>query len=95
MVRILKNLKRAAIVGAGLAFCLALPTQSHAQFQMDGRLVGTWIKSGTGDRIEIKPDGDINLLLSGTAAPFSGQGSVERCTTGGANRSAAAMRHEI
>jgi hypothetical protein len=69
----------------GLMLCLALPAKSSAQMPLDQRLIGTWIKAGSGDRIEIKPNGDINLLLSGPAAPFSGLGSVERCTAGGAN----------
>lgn len=48
-------------------------------------LGGKWLKYGTGDTIEFKSNGDLDLFLSGQAASFSGNGSFIRCTDGGAN----------
>ena len=56
-----------------------------AQASSSSELVGKWMKSGTGETIEFKANGDLDLFLSGQASPFSGNGSFDRCTEGGAN----------
>ena len=58
---------------------------ANAQLALDRRLIGDWIKVGAGDLIKIHENGDIELFLSGQAAPFSGNGSIARCIEGGAN----------
>ena len=57
----------------------------NAQSAVDQRVVGNWIKVGSGDRINFQANGDIELFFSGQAAPFSGNGSMGRCIEGGAN----------
>ena len=58
---------------------------SFAQFPLDGRLIGTWLKEGTGERIEIERNGDILVTFIGDNEIFNSRGSIERCTDGGAS----------
>jgi hypothetical protein len=62
-----------------VAACL-LSTIAEAQARLDTRLIGTWIRANTGDRLVIKPDAEVELLFGGTAAPFSGLGAIAPCT---------------
>jgi hypothetical protein len=56
-----------------------------AQDALNSDLAGKWIKVGSGDTIDFKGNGDLDLFLSGQAASFSSNGSFSRCTDGGAN----------
>ena len=58
---------------------------SWAQFQIDSRIIGDWVKAGTGDMLEVRSDGSVFLSLGGQVASFSGAGSIERCIESGAN----------
>jgi len=64
---------------------LGVCNAASAQEAVNSDLGGKWIKVGTGDTIEFKSNGDVDLFLSGQAASFSGNGSFSRCTDGGAN----------
>jgi hypothetical protein len=68
-----------------LPLVLTFPVPANAQGLLDGRLLGNWIKVGSGDTLKFFTNGDLNVSLSGPATVFSGVGSVERCTDGGAN----------
>jgi hypothetical protein len=73
------------IVIAG-ALALSWPRQVLAQQPMlDARLLGNWLKVGSGDTLRFLPNGDLNASFGGQASGYSGVGSVERCTDGGAN----------
>lgn len=80
-----KSQSRARSCFIVLAFVALFPDPSQAQSSSRSELVGKWIKSESGDTIEFKANGDLDLFLSGQASPFSGNGSFERCTDGGAN----------
>ena len=68
-----------------LTFVLLSSDRSQAQSSSRPELVGKWIKTESGDTLEFKANGDLDLFLSGQASPFSGNGSFDRCTDGGAN----------
>ena len=58
---------------------------ANSQFAVDERLFGTWSKDGTGELLKISSNGDVDIFLAGQATVFSGNGSIERCSEGGAN----------
>ena len=59
--------------------------EASSQFSVDERLFGTWSKDGTGELLKIFSNGDVDIFLAGQATVFSGNGSIERCSEGGAN----------
>lgn len=68
-----------------LPLVFVAPVYAEVHVSSSAELVGKWMKSGTGETIEFKENGDVDLFLSGQAASFSGNGSFDRCTDGGAN----------
>jgi len=81
-----RNAARRAAIGVTVVLAImgAAPC-SFAQFALDERLIGTWIRGGSADRLEIRRNGDIVITFSGQASVFNGLGSIERCVEGGAN----------
>jgi hypothetical protein len=69
-----------------LALLVAPDVQAQApQGLLDGRLLGNWLKSGSGENVRFSPNGDLQISFSGAATVYNGVGSVERCADGGAN----------
>ena len=68
-----------------LSLAFGFPASAEFQVSANAELVGKWMKSGSGETIEFKENGDLDLFLSGQASSFSGNGSFDRCTEGGAN----------
>ena len=68
-----------------LSLAFGFPASAEVQASANAELVGKWMKSGTGETIDFKEKGDVDLFLSGQATSFSGNGSFDRCTDGGAN----------
>lgn len=64
---------------------ILLAKEATSQFVVDERLFGTWSKDGTGELLKISSNGDVDIFLAGQATVFSGNGSIERCSEGGAN----------
>ena len=64
---------------------LFVAKEANSQFAVDERLFGTWSKDGTGELLKISSNGDVDIFLAGQATVFSGNGSIERCSEGGAN----------
>lgn len=64
---------------------IILAKEATSQFVVDERLFGTWSKDGTGELLKISSNGDVDIFLAGQATVFSGNGSIERCSEGGAN----------
>ena len=64
---------------------ITLVQDANSQFSVDERLFGTWSKDGTGELLKISSNGDVDIFLAGQATVFSGNGSIERCSEGGAN----------
>ena len=61
------------------------PVSAEVQVSWSAELVGKWIKTDSGETIEFKEKGDVDLFLTGAATSFSGNGSFDRCTDGGGN----------
>jgi hypothetical protein len=74
-----------ALYSVVVAIWTASASSAAAQFEIDRRVIGDWVKVGTGDRFEVRGDGEVALSFGGQAAVFSGLGSIQRCTEGGAN----------
>jgi hypothetical protein len=70
---------------SGILGLLLSPQAIGQQAPLDGRLLGNWLKVGSGDNLRFLPNGDLSVSFSGQATSFSGVGSVERCTDGGSN----------
>ena len=68
-----------------LSLTFGFSASAEVQVSANPELVGKWMQSGTGETIDFKENGDLDLFLSGQATSFSGNGSFERCTDGGAN----------
>lgn len=86
IVRVWKSDFSSKLLVAGLCAAFFLPqAQAQTQGLLDGRLLGNWLKSGSGDNIRFLSNGDLNISFSGAATVFNGVGSVERCADGGAN----------
>ena len=64
---------------------IILAKEATSQFAVDEKLFGTWSKDGTGELLKISSNGDVDIFLAGQATVFSGNGSIERCSEGGAN----------
>ena len=64
---------------------ITVAKEAKSQFSVDERLFGRWSKDGTGEVLNIQQNGDVDIFLAGQATPFSGNGSIERCSEGGAN----------
>ena len=76
----------------GLVSSLALftlifgsPVSAEVKVSWSAELIGKWMKTDSGETIEFKEKGDVDLFLSGAATSFSGNGSFDRCTDGGGN----------
>ena len=74
-----------ATLVALLPLVSGLPVQAQVQGGASGELLGKWMKAGTGETIDFKANGDLDIFLSGQATSFSGNGSFDRCSDGGAN----------
>jgi hypothetical protein len=86
MTKQLFNKKSGALISLGLlSLVFVSPVSAEVQASWSAELVGKWMKSGTGETIDFKEKGDVDLFLSGQATSFSGNGSFDRCTDGGAN----------
>jgi hypothetical protein len=72
-------------VGTFGAFTTATMAQPQFHLDLDNRLIGNWLQEGTGTTIEFKDNGRVNVGFEGGNAHYSGQGSIEKCTTAGAN----------
>jgi hypothetical protein len=90
-----------AVVVLLVGTATALGQSLLVQLQLDGRLVGMWIRAESGDTIEFRSNGDTVVSLSGQFSMFSGVGAISRCTDAGANfcislpRSQCAYRYEF
>ena len=82
----MKNLSKCFVVMLFSAmFGTIAINHANSQFVVDERLFGTWSKDGTGELLKISSNGDVDIFLAGQATVFSGNGSIERCSEGGAN----------
>ena len=82
----MKNLSKCFVVMLFSAmFGIIAVNNANSQFVVDERLFGTWSKDGTGELLKISSNGDVDIFLAGQATVFSGNGSIERCSEGGAN----------
>lgn len=76
-----------------LTIALVPTAKTQAQRTPYIRLVGTWIKANTGERINVSPGG-VNIVLHGQQKSLSGPVAVDSCSLPDANFciSAAALR---
>jgi hypothetical protein len=74
-----------AVMVLGSLMSSIISNEASSQFAVDERLFGTWSKDGTGELLKISSNGDVDIFLAGQATVFSGNGSIERCSEGGAN----------
>ena len=68
-----------------LSLTFSFPASAEVQVSWSAELIGKWMKTDSGETIEFKEKGDVDLFLSGAATSFSGNGSFDRCTDGGGN----------
>lgn len=81
----------ACVCSTVLVVGLALPGHSAAQEHsaphlLDRRLIGTWIRRGSGSSLEIRPDlQTVYLNFTGQPEVSSGRGSIRPCAKSGGN----------
>jgi hypothetical protein len=78
------RLRYAAVILVALVSS-AFGSSSQAPLGTYVRLVGQWIKAGTGERIDIERSGDVEIFLYAEHAAFSGPALAENCTLANAN----------
>jgi hypothetical protein len=81
----MKNMISRKFFTFSLCLGVIFANTAFSQFAVDDKLFGTWSKDGTGELLKISTNGDVDIFLAGQATVFSGNGSIERCSEGGAN----------
>ena len=72
-------------VAPTMAICKSAETVTLETANASSGLIGSWIRQGSGDRLDISRNGDVNISFSGQNSIFNGMGALERSITAGAN----------